>query len=263
MTSASASVSQVRPLSVGEMLLTSSWLLLVLASLQTTWIGFVVAAVLVRGAWWRVVAVVCALAGVAAMPLDDAKSVLTDSINVYDRLEVAQVYLLVWTGACVVAVVLNFRVLTSRRERSLARAATGLDRPADSAPSSSAVTPARHGQRPVSAANRERTRSSAGTGQAALSANDVSPDLPAWGSPVTLARPTTDPVQDLVDVNTASAAQLRTLPGVSRNGARRAVEHRRTVGPFPTLDEFVWVVGIESGDVLRLRERASCSPPLL
>lgn len=198
-------------------LVTSSWLLLVLVGLQTAWVGFAVAAALVRQTRWRVVAVVGALTSIAMWPTHGGPWFATGHL---DDTTLARAYLVTWTVLCLVAAVLNVRVLTSRP------GATTTPSPAHGAPSTA-----------------------------------PDDDLPDWGSPAASTVPVEPAVHDRVDVNTASAAQLRTLPGVTWRAARAAVQHRRLVGSYQGLDDFAQAAGTEGTDLLRLRERASCSPP--
>lgn len=60
----------------------------------------------------------------------------------------------------------------------------------------------------------------------------------------------------LVNVNTADAGQLETLPGVGPVLAARIVEHRASHGPFTRLDELVEVSGIGDAVLAGLREHA-------
>lgn len=204
-------------------LATSSWLVLVLVGLQTAWVGFAVAAVLVRRAWWRVAAVVGALTSIAMWPAHNGPWFATGHLN---DTTLARAYLVTWTVLCLVAVVLNARVLTSRLA------------------SGPATLPAT--VRGVQVENPSVVF-------------DSGP--PDWGSPATSTAPVEPAVQDLIDVNTASAARLRTLPGATRGAVRRAVQHRGLVGRFRSLDDFAQAAGIEGTDLIRLRERASCFPP--
>ncbi len=48
----------------------------------------------------------------------------------------------------------------------------------------------------------------------------------------------------VVNVNTASAAQLETLPGVGPSTAQRIIEYRRTVGPFRRIEDIMNVKSI-------------------
>ena len=60
-------------------------------------------------------------------------------------------------------------------------------------------------------------------------------------------RPLPDPTADftlLVNINTASAEQLATLPGIGETYANRIVAFREENGPFHTVEELLLVEGI-------------------
>lgn len=66
--------------------------------------------------------------------------------------------------------------------------------------------------------------------------------------------PSTRPAAtDLVNVNTATAAQLETLPGIGPATAKRIVEHREKNGAFKKLEDLMNVRGIGEKAFLRLR----------
>ena len=59
---------------------------------------------------------------------------------------------------------------------------------------------------------------------------------------------------DLLDLNTATEAQLRTLPGIGEVLARRIVDYREMNGPFASVEELTAVEGIGNALLYRLRE---------
>jgi len=59
----------------------------------------------------------------------------------------------------------------------------------------------------------------------------------------------------LVNLNSASATELETLPGIGPQTARAIVEHRTKNGPFLTVDELLDVRGIGPAKLEGLRER--------
>lgn len=59
--------------------------------------------------------------------------------------------------------------------------------------------------------------------------------------------------QSVVDVNSATAEQLQTLPGVGPRTAERIIEYRRDNGSFKKIEELMSVRGIGERSFLRLR----------
>ena len=57
----------------------------------------------------------------------------------------------------------------------------------------------------------------------------------------------------LVDLNTATLAQLETLPGIGRSTAERIIEHREKAGGFKKIEELMNVRGIGEKSFLKLK----------
>jgi len=74
-----------------------------------------------------------------------------------------------------------------------------------------------------------------------------------------LEAPETAPAEP-VDVNTATAAELEGLPGVTRARARKAVSEREEQGGFSSLEDFGETLGLQPHEIVRLRKVAVCSP---
>lgn len=90
-----------------------------------------------------------------------------------------------------------------------------------------------------------------GAAPAAPAAPPAAP--PAPGAPP--AGPGPDPPgQALVNINTADAAGLDTLPGVGPATAEAIITHRTEHGPFATVDELIDVPGIGEATLARLRD---------
>lgn len=89
---------------------------------------------------------------------------------------------------------------------------------------------------PASASRPERTRRSAGR----------APDVPSPGAPV--------------DLNTADAEALATLPGIGPALARRIVDDRARSGRYGSVDALARVPGIGPATVERLRGLARATP---
>lgn len=69
-------------------------------------------------------------------------------------------------------------------------------------------------------------------------------------------------VDDVVDINTADAAELaRVLDGVGPSKAEAIIAHRDKFGPFTDVDELRYVKGIGAATVERNREKMSVGVP--
>ena len=88
---------------------------------------------------------------------------------------------------------------------------------------------------------------------ALLCALALSPAAPAAAAPAA--------ADARVDINSADAAELRTLPGIGRRRAERILAHRRQFGPFESVDALAEVSGIGAKLVERIRERLSADAP--
>ena len=60
-----------------------------------------------------------------------------------------------------------------------------------------------------------------------------------------------------VDINTADAERLASLPGIGASIAQRIVDYRKEHGPFKSVDELVNVRGVGEKLLARLRERVT------
>jgi competence protein ComEA len=65
----------------------------------------------------------------------------------------------------------------------------------------------------------------------------------------------------LVNLNTASAAELEGLPGVGVRTAERILEYRKKTGGFKKIEELMNVQGIGEKSFLRLKPLISVTPP--
>jgi competence protein ComEA len=63
----------------------------------------------------------------------------------------------------------------------------------------------------------------------------------------------------VVNINTASSAELQTLPGVGERVAARIIEYREKNGPFKKIEELMNVQGIGEKVFLRLRTQLTVS----
>lgn len=63
------------------------------------------------------------------------------------------------------------------------------------------------------------------------------------------------PAFALVDINTASASELDTLPGIGPAYAKRIMEYRETNGPFRSINDIVRVRGIGPKTFQKLKDK--------
>lgn len=259
----------------------SSWMLLTLIpAAATAWIGFGIVGTMARKPRIVILAVAAgALALIAALPMWGEWQPVVQSL----------VYLL----GILVALGVNqvwLRAMWERRaaaEPETARA-TAARRTAPSGAAAPARTPSARAQRRAQAQREARkTKASAAKAAKATAAKAESKaepkvrdeparrvdsreaaeladrvgassaDLIAPGSAPTRA---SEAAADPVDVNTADAAALATLPGISSARARKIVRARSDRGGFSSLDEAADVIGLQPHELVRLRGAAVCSP---
>ena len=67
-------------------------------------------------------------------------------------------------------------------------------------------------------------------------------------------------VASAVNINTASAADLITLPGIGAKTAARILEYRQKNGPFKKVEELMNVRGVGEKSFLKLRSQISVGP---
>lgn len=73
------------------------------------------------------------------------------------------------------------------------------------------------------------------------------------GAPPSGGTTAEEPVSVLLDPNTATNAQLQTLPGIGPVLAARIIEYRETVGKFRTVDDLLAVKGIGEKTLAKIR----------
>ena len=82
----------------------------------------------------------------------------------------------------------------------------------------------------------------------------TSPLPPTYAQPGGDAPPPPPPPAGKIDVNSADAARLETLPGIGPARARAIIEHRQANGPFASVDALTEVRGIGEGILDSIRD---------
>lgn len=80
--------------------------------------------------------------------------------------------------------------------------------------------------------------------------------VPKVGEPTLVPSDTSslEPTSDKVDINTADAKLLETLPGIGETRAEAIIHHREEHGPFKRVDDIVAVPGIGSATLEGIRD---------
>ena len=65
------------------------------------------------------------------------------------------------------------------------------------------------------------------------------------------------PTTAVVNINTASAAELDSLPGIGAKTAARIIEYRQKNGPFKKIEELMNVRGVGEKNFLKLKDQIS------
>ena len=97
---------------------------------------------------------------------------------------------------------------------------------------------------------------------AVLALGGVSPLLAQTAAkPVKLARPAVAVSTDIINLNTATAAQIATLPGIGPKTADLIVQYRQKNGSFKKIEEIMNVRGIGEKSFLKLKNRIAVTAP--
>ena len=86
------------------------------------------------------------------------------------------------------------------------------------------------------------------------------PDLSAQTTPASRTAAKQTAPAGLVNINTASAAELDTLPGVGAKTAALIVEYRQKNGPFKKIEDLMNVRGIGEKNFLKLKPHLTIGP---
>jgi competence protein ComEA len=85
----------------------------------------------------------------------------------------------------------------------------------------------------------------------------VAPDAQEGSRPPAPRASATAPV----NLNTATMAQLESLPGIGPATARRIVEYRQQAGGFKRIEELMNVRGVGEASFLKLKALVTLTPP--
>ncbi len=69
------------------------------------------------------------------------------------------------------------------------------------------------------------------------------------------------PVSGTININTASATELQTLPGIGARTAALIVEYRQKNGPFRKIEELMNVRGVGEKSFLKLKSNLAVGAP--
>jgi competence protein ComEA len=69
------------------------------------------------------------------------------------------------------------------------------------------------------------------------------------------------PAQPLVNLNTATKADLEKLPGIGPSMAQRILDYRQKNGPFKKVEDLMNIQGIGEKSFLKLRTLITVTPP--
>ncbi len=61
--------------------------------------------------------------------------------------------------------------------------------------------------------------------------------------------------EEIVNLNTATAAQLESLPGIGPASAKNIIEYRQKVGKFNRIEEIINIKGIGEKKFLKIKNR--------
>jgi competence protein ComEA len=81
---------------------------------------------------------------------------------------------------------------------------------------------------------------------------------PVIGTPI--PAPTAASGSELININTASQAELESLPGIGETTARKIIAYREANGPFATTEDIIKVSGVGTGTFERIKDLITVGP---
>ena len=267
--------------SIGWMLGMSSWMLLtVVPGPIVTWLGFSIIGVVSRSRRLIILGVVWGAAAILV------------SLEIWGQWQ-PLVRAIVYLSGMLVALMVNpgwLRIMWQRRlDRAEQAGAASFGRVASrSSGTASSTSPSAGAAKKPSPRSSRRSRAAAARAAAAKAAEakaaeakaaeakaaeakaasetqsddtvELASAVGASSDDMIAAREEPAPPAEAVDVNTATAAELEDLPGMTRSRARRAVKEREAQGGFTSVEDFGETVGLQPHEIVRLRRVATCSP---
>ncbi|HEY6212358.1 MAG TPA: helix-hairpin-helix domain-containing protein [Vicinamibacterales bacterium] len=94
-------------------------------------------------------------------------------------------------------------------------------------------------------------------GAPCLAAQTSAPQASPKSSPRSSGKPA---LATPININTASATELDSLPGIGAKTAARIVEYRQKNGPFKKVEELMNVRGVGEKNFLKLKEHITVTP---
>jgi competence protein ComEA len=89
----------------------------------------------------------------------------------------------------------------------------------------------------------------------------LSAAMPAAAQQAPAAAPAPAKADHVVNLNTATLAELESLPGIGARTAQRILEHRQKSGGFKKVEELMNVKGIGEKSFLKLKARLTVTAP--
>ena len=94
----------------------------------------------------------------------------------------------------------------------------------------------------------------------------AAPAAPALAQQTPVIAPKSSPkaqvkADGVINLNTANAADLESLPGIGKSTAQRIVEYRQKSGGFKKIEELMNVKGIGEKSFLKIKSRLTVAAP--
>ena len=94
-----------------------------------------------------------------------------------------------------------------------------------------------------------------------LAAAPAAPALAQQSPPVAARSAPKVKAEGVINLNTANATDLESLPGIGKSTAQRIVEYRQKSGGFKKIEELMNVKGIGEKSFLKIKSRLTVADP--